>query len=790
MCSSLQSWRVCVAVTAMLLAASFPNLVFGERVSRPGAAMVETEEHALVTKVEVPTTISANLGSWSEFGWGANGCSGEVSAIVRAPDGSIYVGGTFAACGDVVVNNVAHWLPQEARFEAVGQGVHGPVYALALSGTHLYAGGSFDKASGIAARNVARYEFSTGTWNALGSGVGVAGTSYTVPAVYALALGHGVLYAGGDFIDAGGITAHHIAQWDLTLGFWSPLGLPGSEGVSDSQIYPTWVRNLQVYNNLLYVGGTFFRAGGQQTGFLAMFNSTSQAWAGGGGISGDWLRDMTIRGGHLFVCGRINGLNQVLDRNLVTGQWSSLNVGAGFNTAPLSLAASDSRIYVGGNFSTIDGNGVRFTAQFNRQNLTWSSLSPSGDDEVNQIINTINVGPDALYFGGRLTTTKSGSVNAIAQFSLQNQQWTPLGTGKAPAVNYWAEAAAVDGDLFYVAGHFNETGGGSARGLVRYNSATGAWSSLSNAVELSAHSRIDALAIHGGDPIVAGTFSEAGGTPLRFIGRFDQATNAWESLGDGPENGVNLGGVEAIKVQGDDIYVGGIFTESGTVPTSGISRFNTLTRQWYPLGSGETNGVASGTFHGSVADMVFRGTDLYVTGDFASAGGVAAANVARYDTLTNTWSSLGSGLDNFGTAIDADDHFLYVGGGFSQAGGVPAYRVARYEFASGQWTGLADSGSLFFQSGQINSLYVHGPRLYAGGIFELPARNLAQLDLASGQWSSLAPSPDDEIYGQVRSVVGNGRSVLVSGIFQNVGGKINVNVAEYSLDRVFSNGFQ
>ena len=43
--------------------------------------------------------------------------------------------------------------------------------------------------------------------------------------VYVLAIdGDGNVYAGGDFTTAGGVSANHIAKWNVSTNSWSALG--------------------------------------------------------------------------------------------------------------------------------------------------------------------------------------------------------------------------------------------------------------------------------------------------------------------------------------------------------------------------------------------------------------------------------------------------------------------------------------------------------------------------------------------------------------------------------------
>ena len=97
------------------------------------------------------------------------------------------------------------------------------------------------------------------------------------------------------------------------------------------------------------------------------------------------------------------------------------------------------------------------------------------------------------------------------------------------------------------------------------------------------------------------------------------------------------------------------------------------------------------------------GPALYAGGVFTSAGGVSANRIARWDG--SGWSALGSGIDAgpFGTTVyalasfndGADAHpDLYVGGDFSSAGGIPSLGIAQWFGGTTIDTDLERAGGL------------------------------------------------------------------------------------------------
>jgi len=172
--------------------------------------------------------------------------------------------------------------------------------------------------------------------------------------------------------------------------------------------------------------------------------------------------------------------------------------------------------------------------------------------------------------------------------------------------------------------------------------------------------------------------------------------------------------VYALAVIGTDLFVGGNFTTAGGDSASRIAKWSD-SGGWSALGSGLNGGVNA---------LAVIGTDLYAGGLFTTAGGDSANCIAKWST-PGGWSALGSGMNHFVNALAVNGTDLYAGGVFTTAGGDSANRIARWS-ASGGWSALG--------SGVDNDVYalaVNGTDLYAGGVFATAG---GKPSVAIGKW--------------------------------------------------------
>jgi hypothetical protein len=262
-------------------------------------------------------------------------------------------------------------------------------------------------------------------------------------------------------------------------------------------------------------------------------------------------------------------------------------------------------------------------------------------------------------------------------------------------------------------------------------------------------SSVRAFAVHGGALIAAGSFTSIDGRPFARIARFDG--QAWSALGAGID-----GAVETMAVHSGLLYVGGSFVSAGGVPASNLASWSGST--WAPVGNpnGRVMTLAVRTTTNAFSSHLFAG------GWFTNVGGVAAARVARFNTASNSWAALGTGLP-----ASACESLLV------RSTGISSYEltasVERYDqppeiwrWTGSTWSSLGSAGD---QYSTANRLGYHGGRY----LISLSSGAIALRGFDGLAW---VPVAGPGIDGKVLAIQDLGSEVLLGGRFRSITGVV------------------
>lgn len=692
------------------------------------------------------------------FSYTFNLSDAEVYDDGRGSGPTLYACGSFRAVDNAVTNYIARWNGE--RWIPVGNGMNGPVYALAVfhdgSGPALFAGGLFTEAGGIAATNIAKWN---GTkWSVVGEGPN--------DAIFELRTvtnrGVSELYAGGKFTQVGGISANRIARWNGDQ--WFALG----DGIGGPYDYEPYVRVIfDVLDDddelTVYVGGDFVQCGSLTVNHVARWDGTAWNALGTGIHNGSFGHVYAFEyfddgnGPALFVGGNFGQAGSVQTANIARwdgSAWSGLNGGVSMDSWGSSGWVGGIGIYDDGNKKRLHVSGNFYDAGgvFVDNNAIWDgqAWSRGGSMVCGTRMLTVE-GVPGLPSPGLISVGyifhNYERFRYLAGVALwDGSEWQPMegqiGNGLDSSVLALGTYSGPDGTRLYAGGSFARAGGIDLYGLAVWDGEQWHASDVDSSVRRFVTARIgndttEALYVMGVSIAIgerAESIAKWDGTQWSHLAGGTQyvpyAAVQWDPDGDGPRDSV--------------LVFGGNFDQAGELEVRQIAVWDGVS--WSTLDTGFEDSYSPVVRALAVFDPDGPGPKkefLYAAGRFDKASSHNVHNIARWDGAE--WRNVSDGLDGddpnvYALAVfdDGTGPALYAGGKFTTAGGINVSNIARWDGRDWSDVGLGVNGI-------VSSLYVFddssgfGPELFVGGAFTqagaLPARYLARWN--GSLWSSL-----------------------------------------------------
>ncbi len=314
------------------------------------------------------------------------------------------------------------------------------------------------------------------------------------------------LYAGGNFLEIGGIAAYRIARWDGQV--WHALG-PGPgivEGENDC------VSGILVYDGIVYAGGDISPSGGTQWNHVARWNGYQWLQMGSGLenlLFVPTVTDIVEFQGDVYVSGGFS----IAGSKTVNGiarwdgtQWHDLDGGLqldGYTPSATAMVCDENYLYVIGNFHWGD---IKNIARWD--GIQWSALT---DFRTGEYRDMALVGTDLYIAGNYNTNGQDGTVNNIGRWD--GIQWHCMGGG----TNNRVMSVFPVGEYVYIAGNFTSAGGNPINRVAVWDGAD--WRGLGSGVDLRTWT-LAVAARDNGEVFVGGDHDTAGGIPSPRIARW------------------------------------------------------------------------------------------------------------------------------------------------------------------------------------------------------------------------------------------------------------------------------
>lgn len=434
------------------------------------------------------------------------------------------------------------------------------------------------------------------TWSALGSG-----TDQQVSALYA---DNSMLYVGGNFTTAGGVSNTNVAAWD------------GASWVSLGTGLDSYVNCIVKFNGEIYAGGGSFFAG---TSTVSKWDGVS--WTPVGSMNGADTYTLCEFQGELYAGGP-DGLFK-----LVSGAWVNLQA-SGIS----ALCVFNNELIVSGFFSVFGGTPANDIARFDGAvwNGMGNGLTGGGPASALYVFNNV------LYAGG--TFANAGVVSAPFIASWDGATWSSVGSSVNTAVRTIGE---YNGEL-YIGGDFTN----AAYPYLAKLSA-GSWVSPG-----MPDASVWALALFNNSLYTGGTFLNIDITPAKQIANFsDPKALGVFAYGTDPKCFGNADGTAGVNAFG------------GTSPYTYL--WNTAPSQTSATATGLTPGVYNVTVTDAAAGVATAAVTLnastplspstvliqHATTNF-SCDGAASVNATGGTTpYSYLWDDAGSTTTQTGTSF-------------------------------------------------------------------------------------------------------------------------------------------
>ena len=237
--------------------------------------------------------------------------------------------------------------------------------------------------------------------------------------------------------------------------------------------------------------------------------------------------------------------------------------------------SNDGNLYIGGDFTNVDGVAVGKLAKYNDTD-GWSSVGGliSGGGAVYKVCCDSKDG--SIYIGGSFSNLTTEGLNKLGKYN-DIDGWTSVGQTSdiINGIVYDICCDSENGDI-YIAGSFeNVSGITGLDNVAKWDAKSQSWTSVGNTGDfnLGGSQVVYSICCKNGEIYVGGDFTNVAGLGINNLAKW--TGSSWTSVG-GPSD-INSVWVEDIccDTKNGEIYVGGSFnTVAGITGLNNLARFD------------------------------------------------------------------------------------------------------------------------------------------------------------------------------------------------------------------------
>ncbi|KAK3497731.1 cortical protein marker for cell polarity-domain-containing protein [Neurospora hispaniola] len=433
------------------------------------------------------------------------------------------------------------------------------------------------------------------------------------------------------------------------------------------------VNTLATSGDTVFVGGNFTSPSAEHVVALNTKDSTNKTLDGG--LNGE-VQSMILDGNTLYVGGSFNstsekpvdGLNNVAAYDTEKNTWSPL--GAGVNgkvmrvvglTMNITGSTPEFVVSVNGDFDelnafdknpavSVTGFGIWVPSQKN-----WLQNIDLQLESVDGVLSTSILdrsGSGSLYAGSLVSSTLgmrdiAGLGETLSRLPVKIQAPSkPSSSNSLAKRDSSISAGSADSLQGVVTGIFDQENKRNLTILGGHFTANGSESAINNLLimdgkknneisglgdGISQDSTVMALVVHNDILFAGGNITgTVNGNEVKALVTYNLASMSFSSQPPSLNGGDGTVSSIAVRDGTDDVYVGGSFTQAGSLDCPGVCFFSTSSSQWQQAGQ---------NLGGTVNTLLWVDENLLLAGGNLTINNTASAYLATYDPKTLVWDA-------------------------------------------------------------------------------------------------------------------------------------------------------
>jgi hypothetical protein len=455
--------------------------------------------------------------------------------------------------------------------------------------------------------------------------------------------------------------------------------------------------------------------------------------------------------GGYYLCGLFSGYNKVvfnqpanvihiLSDNTLDHDFEYTYLNSAYSNAALCLKKVGNRLYLGGNFNSVNNvthvNIAALNATTGRP-VSWYPDEPDGT------VTKIEATDSLVFLLGDFQHIGNYPVSGFATLKALKGKYTRYYSNNLPYNYENITNLKIQNNKLYMGGNFSSLGY-KAGGLARVSASTG----TADINFPETNGSLKAIIPDGkGGYYIGGDFSLVNNVARTYLAHIladGSVDDAFKFYLDGY--------VSCLETDGINLYFGGAFT-----------RVNNTTRRYAAAVSLTTNKITDWNPYPDaiVNTMAYDQGIIYMGGNFQNVKN-KVRNYAAAVTVSNELTNWNPQPDSYVQKIlvSKPGASVFIAGNFSNVGGEYHPGVAKVNNSDGAVSAWDPQAF-----GTVNDMVLHGSKLFIGGDFVIEqsifVQFLAGIDTASGKLSNFDPG----LNGPVAALAIQNKKLYVAGSF-------------------------